>query len=41
MKGNKNYDYTDEFSDIIYTERLVRATELSELFLLLPKNRRF
>lgn len=37
MKGNKNYDYTDEFSDIIHTERLISATELSELFFSAPK----
>ena len=32
MKGDKNYDYTDEFSDIIHTERFISAAELSELF---------
>lgn len=37
MKGSKNYDYTDEFSDIIHTERLVSAKELSELFFSAPK----
>lgn len=37
MKGNKNYDYTDEFSDIIHTERFISAAELSELFFSVPK----
>ena len=32
MKGDKNYDYTDEFSDIIHTERFISAAELSVLF---------
>ena len=32
MKGDKNYDHTDEFSDIIHTERFISAAELSELF---------
>ena len=27
MKGDKNYDYTDEFSDIIHTERFISAVE--------------
>ena len=37
MKGDKNYDYTDEFSDIIHTERFISAAELSELFFSAPK----
>ena len=37
MKGDKNYDYTDEFSDIIHTERFISAVELSELFFSAPK----
>ncbi len=37
MKGDKNYDYTDEFSDIIHTERFISAAELSELFFSTPK----
>ncbi len=36
MKGDKNYDYTDEFSDIIHTERFISAAELSELFFSAP-----
>ena len=37
MKGDKNYDHTDEFSDIIHTERFISAAELSELFFSTPK----
>ena len=37
MKGDKNYDYTDEFSDIIHTERFISAAELSEQFFSAPK----
>ena len=37
MKGDKNYDHTDEFSDIIHTERFISAAELSELFFSAPK----
>ena len=37
MKGDKNYDYTDEFSDIIHTERFISAAELSELFFSAPQ----
>ena len=37
MKGNKNYDYTDEFSDIIHTVRFINAAELSRLFFSTPK----
>ena len=32
MKDNKNYDYTDEFSDIIHTVRFINAAELSGVF---------
>lgn len=37
MKGDKNYDYTDVFSDIIHTERFISAAELSEQFFSAPK----
>ena len=37
MKDNKNYDYTDEFSDIIHTARFINAAELSGLFFSAPK----
>ena len=37
MNGDKNYDYTDEFSDIIHTERFISAAELSEQFFSAPK----
>ena len=37
MKDNKNYDYTDEFSDIIHTVRFINAAELSRLFFSTPK----
>ena len=37
MKGDKNYDYTEEFSDIIHTERFISAVELYELFFSDPK----
>ena len=37
MKDNKNYDYTDEFSDIIHTVRFINAAELSGLFFSAPK----
>ena len=37
MKDNKNYDYTDEFSDIIHTVRFINAAELSGVFFSAPK----
>ena len=37
MIDNKSYGYTDEFSDIIHTERFINAAELSELFFSAPK----
>ena len=37
MRDYKNYDYADEFSDIIHTERFINAAELSELFFTAPK----
>ncbi len=37
MKDNRNYDYTDDFSDIIHTARFVNAAELSGLFFSAPK----
>ncbi len=37
MKSDKNYDYTDVFSDIIHTERFISAAELSEQFFSAPK----
>lgn len=37
MKDNKNYDYTDEFSDIVHTVRFINAAELSGLFFSAPK----
>lgn len=37
MKENQNYDYADEFSDIIHTVRFINAAELSGLFFFTPK----
>lgn len=37
MRDYKNYDYADEFSDIIHTERFINAAKLSELFFTAPK----
>lgn len=37
MKDDKDFDYTDEFSDIIHTVRFINAAELSELFFSAPK----
>ena len=37
MKGDKNYDYTDEFSSMVHSARFINAAELSGLFFSAPK----
>lgn len=36
MKYSKEYDYTDKYSDIVRTVRLINAEELSERFFSAP-----